>query len=87
MTPSCFVCGCAMRPIYGSYAWKCHHCDVTEEHEPWVNRIETTPEAVSEAFGETVFVDHSAEYLPSPGLYLLVSKAVAGCQEKVLPDV
>jgi len=65
--PLCFVCARTMRPVPDTYAWKCYYCDVIEEHEEWVSRTETVPSAESEAFGTTVFFDHSAGYFPSPG--------------------
>ena len=85
--PGCFVCARTMRPICGTYAWKCYYCDVIEEHDEWVNRTETVPEAESEAFGVTVFVDHSAGYFPSPGLYPQVRARCHWLLARVLPDV
>ena len=85
--PPCFVCARPMRHVYGTYAWKCHYCDVIEEHDEWVSRTETIPEAESEAFGRTVFIDHSEEHLPSPGLSSLISKPATWLPTEILPHV
>jgi len=85
--PLCFVCTRTMSPIHGTYAWKCYYCDVIEEHEKWVSRTETVPEAESEAFGVTVFIDHSAGYFPSPGLSSLFRGSCHWLPTRILPDV
>jgi len=87
LPPLCFVCARTMRAIPSTYAWKCYYCDVIEEHEQWVSRTETVPSAESEAFGTTVFFDHSAGYFPSPGLSLQVRACCHWLSAKVLTDV
>jgi hypothetical protein len=85
--PACFVCARAMKLVRGTYAWRCYCCDVIEEHEEWVSRTETIPEAESEAFGVTRFLDHSAGHFPSPGLYSQVRQRCHWLSARILPDV
>lgn len=87
MTPRCFVCDRVMRHVCGTFAWMCYRCDVMEEHEEYRPRVRTVKEASSEAFGTTVYIDHSKESIPSPGLFPLVSSPAIRLPTKILPDV